>query len=184
VVAGGANVMLCLPEPPTLDARTRVERVDDAPPEEVPRGGRRGNEQQSARRRRNLGLARGCLAKEKPESWTGGTKQRRRRHRQVQLKRAWQQEYAVDGRGPLEIGEPDGAEFIDERPRPIFENLNDGDVVGDAEGEVQIREAIAVVDSQRTHGGSGYDAVILLREPQRALAEGIPLFDGKHLRHL
>jgi hypothetical protein len=40
-----------------------------------------------------------------------------------------------------------------------------GDVVGDAESEVQIGEAIAVVDSERIHRGSGYDAVIRLREP-------------------
>ena len=60
----------------------------------------------------------------------------------------------------------------------------DRDVVGDAESEVQVGEAIALVDSERPHGGSGYDAIVLLREPQRALAQGIPLLDGKHLRHL
>ena len=41
----------------------------------------------------------------------------------------------------------------------------DRDVVGDAESEVQIGEAIALVDGERAHGGSSYDAVILLREP-------------------
>ena len=40
VVAHGADVVLRLPEPAALDARARVERVDDAPAEEVLRGGR------------------------------------------------------------------------------------------------------------------------------------------------
>src|SRR5215213_1251088 len=38
MVADGADVVLGLPDTPPLDARTRVERVDDAPPEEVSRG--------------------------------------------------------------------------------------------------------------------------------------------------
>src|SRR5213593_3457277 len=37
VVAHGADVMFSLPDTPALDARARVERVDDAPPEEVVR---------------------------------------------------------------------------------------------------------------------------------------------------
>ena len=164
MVAHGTDVMLGLPDTPTLDARARVERVDDAPPEEVPRERRRGNEQ-VPRRRGNLGLARSRLAKEKPESWTGGTKLSRRCHRKVELKRVRQQEYAVSGRTALKIGELYRAEFIDERRRPIIENLGDRDVVGDAESEVQVGEAIAVVHSERTHDGSGYDTVILLREP-------------------
>src|ERR671910_2912974 len=36
VVAHGADVMLRLPDTPALDARARVERVDDTPPEDVP----------------------------------------------------------------------------------------------------------------------------------------------------
>jgi hypothetical protein len=164
VVAHGTDVMLGLPEAPTLDARAGVERIDDAPPEEVPRDRRRGNEQVS-RRRGSLGLARSRLAKEQPESWTRGTKLRRRSHRQVELQRVRQQEYAVHGRTAPKIGEPYRAEFIDERGRPIIEDLGDRDVVGDAEREVQVGEAIAVVHGERTHGGSGYDAVILLREP-------------------
>ena len=45
VVAHGADVMLGLPDAPTLDARARVERVDDAPPEDVARDRRRRNEE-------------------------------------------------------------------------------------------------------------------------------------------
>jgi hypothetical protein len=37
VVAHGADVMLALPDTPALDARARMERIDDAPPEEVAR---------------------------------------------------------------------------------------------------------------------------------------------------
>jgi hypothetical protein len=48
VVAHRANVMLRLPQAPALDARACVERVDDAPPEQVPRDRWRGNEQPPA----------------------------------------------------------------------------------------------------------------------------------------
>jgi hypothetical protein len=164
VVAHGTDVMLGLPDTPTLDTRARVERVDDAPPEQIPRDRRRGNEQ-LPRRRGNLGLARSRLAEEKPESWTGRTKLGRRCHRQVELKRVRQQEYAVCGRAALKTGERNRAEFTGERGRPIIENLGDRDVAGDAESEVQVGEAIAAAHSERTHDGSGYDTVILLREP-------------------
>src|SRR5438876_535308 len=36
VIAHGVDVVLGLPEAPALDARSRVERVDHAPPEDVP----------------------------------------------------------------------------------------------------------------------------------------------------
>src|SRR5205823_10283290 len=99
VVAHGADVMLGLPDTPTLDARARVERVDDAPPEDVPGDRRRWNEEGPRDPRRgNIGLARSRLAEQKPESRPGGTKLSRRRHREVELKRARQQEHAVDGR--------------------------------------------------------------------------------------
>ena len=45
VVAHRADVVLRLPETPALDARARVERVDDAPSEEVPRDRRRRDEE-------------------------------------------------------------------------------------------------------------------------------------------
>src|SRR5206468_11993347 len=52
MVAHGADVMLRLPDTPALDARPRVERVDDAPPEDVPRDRRREKEQVPCDRRR------------------------------------------------------------------------------------------------------------------------------------
>src|SRR5205823_10524037 len=45
VVAHGADVMFGLPDAPALYARARVERVDDAPPEDVPCDRRRGKEE-------------------------------------------------------------------------------------------------------------------------------------------
>src|SRR5207253_9497212 len=69
VVAHGADVMLGLPDTPALDAHARVERVDDAPPEDVPCDRRRGDEEvPRGRRRGNLWLARRRLVEEEPES--------------------------------------------------------------------------------------------------------------------
>lgn len=45
MVAHSADVMLGPPDTSALDARTCVKRVDHAPPEEVPRDRRRGNEE-------------------------------------------------------------------------------------------------------------------------------------------
>jgi hypothetical protein len=179
VGAHGTDVMLGLPDTPALDARARVERVDDAPPEQISRDRRRGNEQVT-RRHGTPGLVSGRRAEEKPESRAGGTKLSRRCHRQVELKRVRQQEYAVGGRAALKIGELYRAEFSGERGRPIIENLGDRDVAGDAEREVQVGEAIAAAHSERPHHGPGYDPAVLLREPQHALAEGISLLDGEH----
>jgi hypothetical protein len=63
---------------------------------------------------------------------------------------------------------------------PVRENVGDRDMAGYGERQVQVGEAIATVHSERTHDGSGYDAVIGLPEPQHAFAESIPLLDGKH----
>jgi len=38
-------------------------------------------------------------------------------------------------------------------------------MVGNPEGEVQVRLAVAAVHGERPHGSSGDDAPILLREP-------------------
>src|SRR2546426_12255558 len=73
VVAHGADVVLGLPDTPALDAGARVERIDDAPPEEVSRGRWIGR----------LRVARRCLAEQKPESGSGGPKLTCRRHREA-----------------------------------------------------------------------------------------------------
>src|SRR6266704_5153082 len=107
--------MLRLPATPALDARARVDRVDDAPPEEVPRDRRCGN----------LGLARGGLTEQKPESWSGGTKLSRRRHREVELKRVRQEEHAVGGRTVLEVGKVHRVELVGESARPVIQHVGD-----------------------------------------------------------
>jgi hypothetical protein len=56
-----------LPDTPTLDTHARVERVDDASPEDVPRDRRRGDEQ-APRGCGSAGLARNGLAEEQPEA--------------------------------------------------------------------------------------------------------------------
>ena len=58
VVAYGADVMLGLPDTPAFDARARMERVDDAPPEDVHCDRRRGKEEVPCDwPRGNLGLS-------------------------------------------------------------------------------------------------------------------------------
>ena len=71
-------------------------------------------------------------------------------------------------------------ELVGERARPVIEHITDRHVVGDPEGEVQVGEAVAAVHSERAHGSSGNDALILLREPKQTLAESIPLLNGEH----
>ena len=71
-------------------------------------------------------------------------------------------------------------ELVDERARPGIEHRSDRHVVGDAEGEVHVGEAVAAVGGERAHGGCGDHARILLREPEQLLAERMPLRNGEH----
>ena len=43
-----------------------------------------------------------------------------------------------------------------------------------------VGEAVAAIEGERAHGGSGDDALVLLRQRTHALAECIPLLDGEH----
>ena len=65
----------------------------------------------------------------------------------------------------FEVGKLHRVELVDERARPVTEHITDRHMVGDAEGEVQVGEAVAAVHGERAHGGSGNDALILLPEP-------------------
>jgi hypothetical protein len=103
--------------------------------------------------------------RQKPESWSGGTKLSCRRHRKVELKRVRQQEHSVGGRTAREVGKLYRVELVDKRARPVIEHITDRHVVADCEGEVQVGEAVAAVHGERAHGGSGNDALILIREP-------------------
>src|SRR2546426_8183864 len=168
MVAHGADVMLRLPDTPAFDARARVDRVDDAPPEDVPSDRRRGKEEVPCDRRRgSIGLVRGRRTEQEPESWPGGTKLSRRRHREVQLQRVRQQQYAVDGWTALEVGKVHRVPLADQRSRPVVEHLSGRHVVSDTEREVQVGEAVAALNGERSYDGSSDDALIFLREPQQ-----------------
>ncbi len=80
----------------------------------------------------------------------------------------------------LEVGKVDRVELVAERSRPVVEHVRDRHMVGDAEGEVQVGVAIAAAQGERAHDGSGDDAFILLREPEHAVAQRIPLLNGEH----
>jgi hypothetical protein len=71
-------------------------------------------------------------------------------------------------------------QLVDERARPVMEHRSDRHVVGDAEAEVHVGEAVAAVGGQRAHGGCGNHARIGLREPEQVLANSIPLRNGEH----
>jgi hypothetical protein len=64
----------------------------------------------------------------------------------------------------LEVGELHRAAFVAERGGPFIEHPADRNVIGDPEREVQVGEAIAATDRERTYGRSGHDPLILLRE--------------------
>src|SRR6185503_16117576 len=70
VVADGPDVVLGLPHAAALDARARMERVDDAPAEEIRRGRRRWKNRVARR-----------LAEQEPEARARRTELRRRRQR-------------------------------------------------------------------------------------------------------
>jgi hypothetical protein len=95
-----------------------------------------------------LGLARRGRTEQQPESWPGGTKLRRRGHRQVDLQRVGEQEHAVGGRAALQVGKVHRIQLVDERACPGIEHLSDRYVVGDAEAEVQVGEAVAAVGGE------------------------------------
>ena len=70
--------------------------------------------------------------------------------------------------------------LADERARPVVEHVGDRLVVGDAEREIQVGEAVAGVNRERADGRSGDHALVLPGEPQQLLAESVPLVDREH----
>jgi hypothetical protein len=62
----------------------------------------------------------------------------------------------------------------------VVEHIRDPNTLSDAEGEVDVGEAVAAAYGERAHDGSRDDAIILLREPEHALAKSIPLLGGEH----
>src|SRR5215218_5233132 len=180
MIAHRADVMFRLPNAATLDACPCVQRIDDAPPEDVPCDRRRGNEEAPLRPAANLGLVCSRLAKEKLESRPCGAELRRQCHGEVELQCVWQQENAVDGPPRFEVGELYRVQLLRERARPAVKNVRDRHTISDSESEVQVGEAIAVSDSERAHSGSGDDALVFLRELEHSRTQRVSLFDGEH----
>jgi len=58
------------------------------------------------------------------------------------LQQVRQQEHPIGGRATLELGELHRGEFVDERLRPVGEHVGHPNLLGDAEGEVQIGEVV------------------------------------------
>src|SRR5438309_12098475 len=92
MIAHRADVMFRLPHAATLDAGPCVQRIDHAPPEDVPCDRGRGNEEAPLRPAANLGLVLSRLAKEKLESRACGAELRRRSNGEVEMQCLWQKE--------------------------------------------------------------------------------------------
>jgi hypothetical protein len=58
----------------------------------------------------------------------------------------------------LEVGQVHRVSLVDERSRPVGEHVSGRCVVGKAECEVQVGEAVAAVHGEGADGGSGDDA--------------------------
>ena len=67
-------------------------------------------------------------------------------------------------------GELHRIELVDQPARPVVEHVGEPNTVGDAEGQVEIGDAVPAVDGERADDGSGDDAIVLCSEPQHALA--------------
>jgi hypothetical protein len=94
VTADRADVMFRPPHAATFDARPCMQRIDDAPPEDVSCNRGRGSEEAPLRLAANLGLVRCRLAKKKLESRPCWAELRGRCHRKVELQCVWEQKYA------------------------------------------------------------------------------------------
>jgi hypothetical protein len=141
-----------------------------------------GNEEiRHWRRSSSIDVVRRRFAEEKPESRPSGPKVRRRCQREVELQPLREQEHPVDRRSALEVDEAHGAVLGPELLRPVVEHLSRRNVVGDAEGQVQIGEPVARSSRERSDRRSGDDAPVLLRELQHMRAECIALRDGEHV---
>ena len=158
----------------------RVQRIDDAPPEDVACGRRRGNEEAARRPARSFWLVHGRLAEEELKARARGAELSRRSHGQVELQCIREQKHAVDGRPRLEIGELNRVQLLGERVRPVVENVHDRRVVGDRESQVQVGELVAAAVSERTDGCSGNHALVFLRELEHSRTQPVALFDGEH----
>ena len=86
------------------------------------------------------------------------------------MESVWQQEHAVSRRPAHKVDELHRGQLVAERASPVVENLSNGHVVGDGEGEVKVREAIAAAEGQRADSGSSNDPSVLPGKGQHAFA--------------
>jgi hypothetical protein len=155
-----------------------MEGVDRAPPEDVARD--RGRVDEEVRDAGRVRFSRCRRAEHEPEPRSTGTEAGCRGHREIQLQGVRQQEDAVDGRAALEVDQPHRTELADEGPRPVVEHVVHPGVIGDPEGEIDVREAIAGIHRERSDDRAGDDAIVLPGELQDALAQLVALLEGEH----
>jgi hypothetical protein len=181
VVTHGPDVVLRLPDAAALDAGARMQRVDDAPAKDVVRYGRgRNGETRYGFRSLRLSAA-GYLTEQEAEPWTRGTKVRCRSHRDIDLQRIRQQEHPIRDRFALEVDEVYGTPLVGERARPVVEHVGRSRLVGDAEGEIEVRERVARARRERADSRAGDDSLVVLREGEEIVAECVSLLDGEHV---
>ena len=180
VVAHGADVVLGLPDTPALDARARVERVDHAPPEDVPRDRRRGDEEVSRDRRSGPRPA-------EPSRRTGaGTVARRDGTEPPASSRdptaarpaagtpgRWSARARARRAAPRRARRPACASSRRARRRPEHGRRRRRSGPGRRSGPRRRRRASRRLAPATTRSSS-------CSEPQHALAESIPLLNGEH----
>ena len=70
--------------------------------------------------------------------------------------------------------------LVHEHALPVVEHVADRHPVGDAEGEVQVGEAVALANRERADKGARNDALIVFRQAHQAVAKSLPLPTREH----
>jgi hypothetical protein len=168
LVAERADPVLGLPEAAALDADSRAHGVMRTEPEKVAGRG--------PRRRFPLD----GVAEEQRELGPERTKVALGREGEVDLQIAGKQKDAVDRRPKRQVEQVHRTELAGDLRSPIGQHRVSGGAVGEAEGQIQVRPAVAAALCQRSDLGAGHDASVRLRDLQQAIAHTIALLDGEH----
>jgi hypothetical protein len=96
-----------------------------------------------------------------------------RGHRQVHLKKAWQQEDTIAGLSVAEIEESDGPERPVQVRGPIVENLRYRGSVGKTKGQVKVRPTIRAAHCVRSNDRPTEDPLILPSDAQNVLSDAL-----------
>jgi hypothetical protein len=97
------------------------------------------------------------------------------REGEVDLEPARQEEDAVRGAARVEVEERDRVEPIGKVACPIGEHIGDGHAVGDAEGQIEIGEAVAAAVRERADDRGSNDARVGRRELEHPVTDTIAL---------